>query len=83
MSIVEFTLLAVHGLIVPDLTGAEHGVDGTSEAAGSGDPGHRPTKTFAGLFIGPREPAVWGVGDVDDHGADEGPSEPTVGSSRN
>jgi hypothetical protein len=38
-------------LVLPDLTRAQHGVDGASEASGGGDPGDLPAQAFTGLFV--------------------------------
>ena len=77
----ELTLLAVRRIIVPNLTGAEHGMLGTSEAAGGCDPGHLPTEALPGLFVGTREPAVRGMSDVTHYGPNEGTSQPAIGAS--
>ena len=40
------------GLAAPDLTVAEHGVDGASEATGRGHSGDLPPEALTGPFIG-------------------------------
>ncbi len=79
MPVLELTLLAVRGFVVPGLTRSKHGMHHAGEATGSSNPGDLPTKALADLFIGMREPTVGSVGNMGDHGPNEGAPEPTIG----
>ncbi len=50
-SLCGISILLIHELISPDLTRAEHGVHGTSEAAGGSDSCDLPTETLSDLFV--------------------------------
>jgi len=49
--IVDTSVLSGDGLISPDLTGPEHRVNGTGEAASSRDPGDLPAEALSDLFV--------------------------------
>ena len=49
--LVFISVLSGHGLISPDLTRAEHGVHGTSEAAGGSDSSDLPSEALFREFI--------------------------------
>ena len=69
-------------IVHPELTGAEHGVDGPGEFACSGDASDLPAETLLLEVVVLREPAGRRSDVVADDGADECTAEPPVGAGR-